>query len=237
MLSAIEAYIKEAETTAEELMDVQFLDTKFEDLTAGDLKVLYQYPSLEFVNFANVGLKTVSSHFPANAKISCLVFSNNQLDDSIVECLTNLTGLESLALDGNDIKSIEKFKLLLGLCNLREVSLDGNPITESTEDYRTKLFEMLPQLRIIDGFDKEGNEVEESDDFDEEDSEIDLAEFYGQDVSGEDESDTDDDELDEDDIEDEDSEGEEDEEDEDDSESDEEVESDSPSHKKARCEE
>ena len=42
--------------------------------------------------------------------------------------------------------------------HLENLDLSGNPVTES-EDYKAKVFEMLPNLMVLDGMDDEGNEV------------------------------------------------------------------------------
>lgn len=57
----------------------------------------------------------------------------------------------------------------MGLKQLSNINLSENPISEE-EDYKEKLFEMFPQLEVLDGVDKEGAEVlsEEEEDYDEE---------------------------------------------------------------------
>lgn len=42
---------------------------------------------------------------------------------------------------------------------LGNLSLTGNPITEK-EGYREKVFEIFPELEILDGADREGNEID-----------------------------------------------------------------------------
>jgi hypothetical protein len=193
MQSAIDEYIKEAQTSPEELMDLQFLDKMFETISEEELAIFAKYPALEFVNLANVGLKAVSSQFPANTKISCLIMSNNQLTDDVIETLAPLSELETLGLDGNSIDSLEKFKLLTNLPLLREIALEGNPITESVADYRAKLFAMIPQLQIVDDVDRDGNVIE--DEFSEGDSDSEEG-LYTEDDS--DDNDEEDDEEDDD---------------------------------------
>lgn len=58
----------------------------------------------------------------------------------------------------------------LTICNL---DLSGNPVAEK-EGYREKVFEIFPDLEVLDGNDKEGNEVDsvEEDYDDEEDGEM-----------------------------------------------------------------
>lgn len=43
------------------------------------------------------------------------------------------------------------------------LSLEGNPIADK-EDYREKVFEIFPELEILDGIDQNGNMVDSEDD-------------------------------------------------------------------------
>jgi len=58
------------------------------------------------------------------------------------------------------------------LKGIRNIDLENNPISE-LEGYRDKMFEMFPALEVLDGLDKEGNDVysdegDEEPEFDEE---------------------------------------------------------------------
>jgi len=73
--------------------------------------------------------------------------------------------------------------------NLKNLDLQGNPIADQPQ-YKEKIYELFPDLEVLDGYDKEGNEVM-SEDEEEEEEEFDDEEQYG------DEDDDDDGELDE----------------------------------------
>ena len=231
MLAAIQEQLREQTLTPSELTELMFIDRTFESISSDDMKGLEQYENLEFINYAEVGLTSIACPFPALSNCAAMLFSNNNLGNDVLDTLVNLENLESLALDGNKITSLDKFSSLSKLGKLREISLADCPVTE-TDDYRKKLFEMLPQVQIIDDMDREGNVIElDSEDEDEELSEDDLE---GSDMGSEDLAalaglyDEDDEEDDEDDEEDE-----EDEEDEDDEE-DEEDDDEEPVSKKTR---
>ena len=55
----------------------------------------------------------------------------------------------------------------MGLKQLSNINLSENHISEE-ENYKEKLFEMFPQLEVLDGIDKEGAEVLSEDDEEEE---------------------------------------------------------------------
>ena len=249
MLAAIQDHIKEENLTPSELTEMMFIDTAFDKITAKDMKSLAQFENLEFINFAEVGLKSIEAPFPALDQCTAVLFSNNHLGDEAIETLTSLENLESLAFDGNRISSLEKFSLLSGLSKLKEISLSDCPVA-STQGYREKLFKLLPQLEIVDDQDKEGNiieeeETEDDDSFDEDDEEevfdetgsgeaaAELGEFFGHELDDE----KDDEKHDEDDDEDYDEDDDEDDaedEDEDDDEDKEEEDDSSPANKKVR---
>lgn len=55
------------------------------------------------------------------------------------------------------------FSLQQNLKNLHSLDLFNCEIT-SLEDYRDSVFELLPQVTFLDGFDQEDNEAPDSDD-------------------------------------------------------------------------
>ena len=66
-----------------------------------------------------------------------------------------------------------------GLKELSNINLEDNPICDQ-DDYKKTMFEMFPQLEVLDGVDKEGAEV-----LSEEDEEDDYGDEYGEEVDGE----------------------------------------------------
>ena len=63
---------------------------------------------------------------------------------------------------------------------LRYLDLDKNAVTQ-IEGYKDKVWALFPQLIVLDGFDKEGNEVEsddeEDEEFDDEEGEEEIENF------------------------------------------------------------
>ena len=56
------------------------------------------------------------------------------------------------------IKSLKEIQELQGLANLGHLDITGNPICE-LNNYIDKVFQILPNLDILDGQDQEGNEI------------------------------------------------------------------------------
>ena len=113
---------------------------------------------------------------------------NNILDD--LSALCNCPKLQEIDLAGNKIADVDMLKPLADLKDLKILDLFGCPITES-DDYRQKVFNLLPQLELLDRADKDGKEVEvesEDQDDEEEDSEEEVGlDYLNQDLKDEEE--------------------------------------------------
>ncbi|XP_058458694.1 acidic leucine-rich nuclear phosphoprotein 32 family member A isoform X4 [Malaya genurostris] len=156
------------------------------------------FKALEVLSLINVGLVSLKS-FPKLPNLRKLELSDNRISNG----LSNLTGspkLTHLNLSGNRIKDFDELKPLKELENLEVLDLFNNEVT-TTDDYRDKIFELIPSLKYLDGFDKEDTEApsdeedevnggleEEEDeedldssDYDEdEENDISLAEVYNE---------------------------------------------------------
>lgn len=68
-----------------------------------------------------------------------------------------------LKLANNKIKALEDIKTLSSFKSLKNLDLGENEVTK-IDDYRKKIYGLLPQLEILDGHDKDNQSVESSDD-------------------------------------------------------------------------
>lgn len=146
------------------------------------------FTALEVLSLINVGLISLKS-FPKLPSLRKLELSDNRISNG----LSHLTGspkLTHLNLSGNRIKDFEELKPLKELVNLEVLDLFNNEVT-TTEEYRDKIFELIPSLKYLDGFDKDDTEApsdEEDevngnpdDDDDEDDVELDDSSDYDDD--------------------------------------------------------
>ncbi|XP_041356024.1 acidic leucine-rich nuclear phosphoprotein 32 family member A-like isoform X2 [Gigantopelta aegis] len=190
------------------------------------------FSALESLSLINVGLTSLQK-FPALEKLKKLELSDNRISSGL-EVLQSCKNLTHLNLSGNKIKDIDSLKPLADLKNLKNLDLFNCEITNK-EEYRESVFEVLPQITYLDGYDKDDKECldddeevecEDDDDDDDEDDdeeldeedeeEVGLAYLQGQINEEDEEGDEDFDEDDDDDdvVEEEDEEDEEEEEDE-----------------------
>ncbi|XP_060937463.1 acidic leucine-rich nuclear phosphoprotein 32 family member E-like [Limanda limanda] len=126
------------------------------------------YTQLEILSMVNVGLNSLAK-LPSLPKLHKLEVSDNTISgglDQLVEKCPNLTYLN---LSGNKIKELSGVEPLQSLKNLKSLDLYSCEVT-TLEDYRDAVFQLLPQLTFLDGFDQDDNEAPDSEgDHDEDD--------------------------------------------------------------------
>ena len=127
-----------------------------------------------------IGIKSLEN-FPELENLQILELNNNHLNGDDLKNLVSLfPNLYKIKLEKNKIESLENFKEF-SKSKLKKINLLDNPVCQN-EDYKQKLFEMIPNLMSVDGIDREGNEIE-STNYGEEENEED--EFEGVDFEGE----------------------------------------------------
>lgn len=96
----------------------------------------------------NVGLTTLKG-FPKLPNLKKLELSDNRISNGL-NYLTTSPKLQYLNLSGNKIKDLEALKPLEEFKNLAVLDLFNNDATQ-VENYREKVFKMLPSLSFLDG--------------------------------------------------------------------------------------
>ncbi|XP_050072716.1 uncharacterized protein LOC126560807 [Anopheles maculipalpis] len=110
------------------------------------------FTALETLSLINVGLVSLKN-FPKLSNLRKLELSDNRISNG----LSHLMGspkLTHLNLSGNRIKDFDELQPLKDLKNLEVLDLFNNQVT-LIENYRDKLFELIPSLIYLDGFDKD----------------------------------------------------------------------------------
>jgi len=142
-----------------------------------------EFTKLEYLSLINVGLTTLKG-FPTLHSLKRLDLSDNRLTSG----LDNLYGAENLThlnLSGNKIKDLQAIEALTKFSKLKSLDMFNCDLT-SSENYREKVFELLPTLKYLDGFDKDDKECDDSDDNLDED-EIENDDEDGDDAEDDDE--------------------------------------------------
>jgi len=119
-----------------------------------------EYTDLQLLSMVNAGLNSLAK-LPKLPKLRKLELSDNTITgglDTLVEKCPNLTYLN---LGGNKVKELSAVKPLQNLRNLRSLDLYSCEVS-TLEDYRDSVFELLPQIVFLDGYDQEDNEAPES---------------------------------------------------------------------------
>ncbi|OQV25568.1 putative Acidic leucine-rich nuclear phosphoprotein 32 family member A [Hypsibius exemplaris] len=142
---------------------------------------LASYSGLHTLSMINTGLTTLKG-FPHLPLLKKLDVSDNRITGGLNNIADSCPNLENLNLGGNRIKDYETLEPLKNLKELKHLDLYNSSITQA-DDYRDKIFLLLPQLNDLDGYDRDKKEV-----FDEDDEE-DFAEGEEEDEDDSDESD------------------------------------------------
>lgn len=74
-----------------------------------------------------------------------------------IQYITNSQNIQELALDQNRIEHIEDLAPLNNLVDLEHLEVRGNPLC-LIDNYRAKIFDLIPKLKIVDCQDVFGDE-------------------------------------------------------------------------------
>ena len=118
------------------------------------------YKNLEILSLINVGLTTLKG-FPKLTNLKKLELSDNRINGGL-EHLLSCPNLTHLNLSGNKLKELDALAPLAKLASLKNVDLFNCEVTK-LDDYRNKIFKLLPTLKFLDGFDADDQEEDEYD--------------------------------------------------------------------------
>uniref|UniRef100_A0A4W4FWZ9 Acidic leucine-rich nuclear phosphoprotein 32 family member n=1 Tax=Electrophorus electricus TaxID=8005 RepID=A0A4W4FWZ9_ELEEL len=119
-----------------------------------------EFKELGFLSMVNVGLTSLAM-VPSLPKLRKLELSDNNISGSLEILSEKCPNLTYLNLSGNKIKDLSTVEALQNLKNLKSLDLFNCEIT-TLEEYRESIFELLPQVTYLDGFDAEDNEAPDS---------------------------------------------------------------------------
>ncbi|XP_046650890.1 acidic leucine-rich nuclear phosphoprotein 32 family member A-like [Daphnia pulicaria] len=117
-----------------------------------------EFVGLEALSLINVGLTSLKG-FPKLPNLRRLELSDNRISGGL-NALSSSTKLTSLNLSGNKIKDLDTLEPLKEFKMLRSLDLFNCDVT-TREDYREKVFQFLPSLKYLDGYDCDDREAED----------------------------------------------------------------------------
>lgn len=153
-----------------------------------------EYVNLEVLSLINVGLANLKG-FPNLPNLKRLELSDNRISGGL-SYLKGCPNLRSLTLCGNKIADFEALEPLKDFKHLENLDLFSCDITQ-TENYRETVFNLIPSLKYLDGFDSEDKEAKDDEDADAESEEDEDAEFNEEDEIDDEDQVLNDEELDE----------------------------------------
>ncbi|XP_076648644.1 acidic leucine-rich nuclear phosphoprotein 32 mapmodulin isoform X1 [Halictus rubicundus] len=123
-----------------------------------------EFAALESLSLINVGLTSLKG-FPKLSSLRKLELSDNRISGGL-NLLQSSPKLTHLNLSGNKIKDLDTLQPLKEFKNLKNLDLFNNEVT-NLDNYREKVFSLIPSLRYLDGFDihdREADDTEGEDD-------------------------------------------------------------------------
>ncbi|EYC21263.1 hypothetical protein Y032_0020g86 [Ancylostoma ceylanicum] len=136
------------------------------------------------LSMVHVGLQSLKN-LPKLPQLSKLDISDNSIAGGLEHVADNCPELLHLNLASNKIAKVEDLAPLKKL-KLAELDLFNNPVTEGDgeSEYRSKVFDMIPSLQILDGADINGEEVDDSLDGEDVGEGEDSGDESGSDIDG-----------------------------------------------------
>lgn len=108
-----------------------------------------EFVNLENLSLINVGLTTLKG-FPKLPNLKKLELSDNRISNGL-NYLHTSPKLTHLNLSGNKIKDLEALQPLKEFKHLKSLDLFNNEAT-SIDNYREKIFNLIPSLKCLDGY-------------------------------------------------------------------------------------
>ena len=120
------------------------------------------YNNLIHLSLNELGLENLSN-FPEIKCLMILSLKNNKLKGDDFDTIPKLyPNLYKLKISFNQINSLDNLSCLNKL-ELKKIEVKENPFTKNDNEYRDKIYKMLPSLEIVDQMQKNGQEIDTSD--------------------------------------------------------------------------
>ena len=136
---------------------------------AGDgLALLAPFTELVSLSIQDADISSLDS-LPALNRLNTLKLNDNKIKGGLHN-LERLPELQKLYLASNKVQTLDCLEPLAKLTKLEWLDLEGNPVAK-LDGYSQRVWDLLPSLVVLDGKNREGQELEENEDDDESDEE------------------------------------------------------------------
>jgi acidic leucine-rich nuclear phosphoprotein 32 family member A/C/D len=136
---------------------------------AGDgLALLAPFTELVSLSIQDADISSLDS-LPALNRLNTLKLNDNKIKTGLHN-LERLPELQKLYLASNKVQTLDCLEPLAKLTKLEWLDLEGNPVAK-LDGYSQRVWELLPSLVVLDGKNREGQELEENEDDDESEEE------------------------------------------------------------------
>ena len=110
----------------------------------------------------------MASVIPKKALINLkqIEVTDNKLAGGELKNLVKFQNLRTIKFGANNVKDLSELAVLKELKTLKNLDFGDNPVTQ-VEGYREKVFEMFPDLDVLDNYTKDGEEYISEDEEDE----------------------------------------------------------------------
>ena len=123
---------------------------------------LETYKNLIHLSLNNIGLENLVN-FPSIKSLMILSLNNNKLKGDDFSLIPKLyPNLYKLKISENNIESIDNLSVLKEL-ELKKIEIKDNPFCKNDNEYRDKIYKLIPSLEIVDQKQKNGQEVDTTD--------------------------------------------------------------------------
>lgn len=156
---------EEEELNPEDFSNLILDELKITQLTADDKVFLEEFKNLEVLAINNTGIKSLVN-LPDAPKLYRIEMADNKLPGSELKHLLKFPQLKVIKFGANLLKDYADLEVLKPLSGLQSLDLSSNPLSDK-DGYVEKVFEMFPSLEVLDGLNKEGDEVLSEDEDDE----------------------------------------------------------------------
>lgn len=132
-------------------------EVPIKNLSAEDKDYLQKFTLLEMISL-NICQLTSLQNFPTVPSLNRVELAENHIKGDSLSNLVGNTNIVTLKLGNNKIATVSELQCLSGLTKLKNLDLEGNPVCSTEEYKRESIFEMIPGLEVLDMVTKEGED-------------------------------------------------------------------------------